>query len=292
MTALVAFLLLGPEVSRADCISASERADLLRKIKMATVQIDVNEEEGSGFVLNSDRGAELITAHHVIDDQRGAGEGCGGAAGHSVGLRVPTVHFTKGQPLKKARPNFSTAEVDHIADLAKVKLDARRYRALTAESSDRLPNLGEEILIAGHPGAKNEKYTQHSCRFIGYGDSLNSVSNPTYSLRCDGVDYDLAGMSGGVAISACTGRVIGALSSQDTSACHKRGDKTYVSIAPLHAQHGEIRFGLPKASGPTQCWYELQGRTDLRRDCLVEPGRFPSRTPSLSLPTLGSDVQH
>jgi hypothetical protein len=121
---------------------------------------------------------------------------------------------------------------------------------------------------------------QHSCKFIGYGDSAESDTTPTYSLRCKNVDYDLAGMSGGVAISACSGKVIGALSTQDFGECHKRGDKTFVSIAPLSQDRdGKIRFGLPKPAGATLCWYERNERTDVARACEVAPGRFPADDP-------------
>jgi hypothetical protein len=262
----------------AECISAAARAALLRKIRLATVQIDMPDEEGSGFLLRSTRGIELVTAHHVVD-RRKYGEGCADTPSRSLGFRAPRVNFAKGQPRRAVYPKFTDTPEDlsRENDLVKTKLEGLNYAALEALAADQLPGLGEEIVIAGHPAAKHEKYMQHSCKFIGYGDSAESAKMPTYSLRCKSVDYDLAGMSGGVAISACTGKVIGALSTQDFGECNKTGDKTFVSIAPLNQNRdGKIALGLPKATGATLCWYDKNAGAGAARACDVGPGRFPA----------------
>lgn len=265
-----------------ECISPKARAALLVRIQKSVVQMDTpSDEEGSGFLLKSSNGTELVTAHHVLDKVVGAGKGCDGKAGKSQGLQIPTVNFKPGQPHKSLKPKFNSSKKNLSVpnDIIKTTLGGKNYAALEAQGGDRLPAMDEEIIIAGHPSAKTEEYTQHTCKFIGYGNSIASDAHATYSLQCNGVDYDIAGMSGGVAISACTGKVIGAVSAQDYDPeCGKQGDQKHVSISPLSLSNGgAIEFGLPKTVGATVCWYsnKTTGRADIQRSCNVTPGKFP-----------------
>lgn len=282
MTVLAFVLFSGAVQALAqDCLPQAHINAILSKMEdsMARLKTQSDDDEylGSGFLLKSSTGTYMITAHHVVHDAPVA-PAC---ESDSVRGVLNPLNLLPAQS-KFGILSFSTRAPDISVDddLVRSPMPARlnlKLNGLEAESSLRPPQLEEKIIVAGFPDAKGRKYMRHECRFQGYTQSLNSETVPAYALDCD-IDYDIAAMSGGVAISACTGKVIGALSAQEfEQSCGNTGTPRFVQIAPVSINpEGQILFGV-QHTAQTNCIYTdpMTTQPDVVRACTIGSRNFP-----------------
>ncbi len=255
-------LLLSPLVTYGQCLPPEQIRQIVSNLQEYVVKVDVegSEDDGSGFLLNSNLGVEAVTAHHVVVDDRGmeptSCEDSDPPPSDPLKLLASTFHFHSSQGQPKLPIHFSNRE-PHFSvqgDLVKAPLPDSGFRGLEAQPADQPLAKGEGVIIAGFPLAKGRRFMQHLCEFKGYGEGLNTEKHSAYRLHCPKVGYDIAAMSGGIAISTCTGKVVGAVSYQNYHAkCPQSGDPRSVFIAPLtRNQAGQIAFGPPKVGPPAQ----------------------------------------
>ncbi len=248
-------LALGPH-AYGQCLPPEQIREILANLEAYAVKVDLpgSGDDGSGFLLRSNLGVEAVTAHHVVvddrDQQPASCEGSDEVPADATKLLASTFNFHRSQPVPRLPIQFPTRaphfSVEH--DLVKMPLPGTSFRGLEPQPAERPLAQGEEIVIAGYPVAKNRGFMRHRCEFKGYGEGLNTTDHSAYELHCPNVDYDLAAMSGGIAVSTCTGKVVGAVSYQDYHVkCPDSGDPRSVYVAPLiRNQAGQIAFGPPK----------------------------------------------
>ncbi len=247
------------------CLSASQLRQVVANLPRSVTGYEAREDGenvnlGSGFLVSSNLGVEMVSALHVVAKGAPGAPAEDPCAPDNPIPNPPTLlpgenltfHPSTGvRSIENFR--FSTAphNISFENDTVKIALPnrTRRLPGLEVESSSRgTPAPEEEIIIAGFPEAKSRTYQSHKCVYKGLTESVTSADASHYQLNCPDLNYDLEGMSGGVAISACTGRVIGVVSAQEFSAACARnpGNAQTVQIAPISRNPADqIVFGIP-----------------------------------------------
>lgn len=275
------------------CISKAELEKRLKEVQAATVKLTYSYQgqsaQGSGFFVQSDKGTELVTAHHVAST---SDAGCSSAGWDPESLKLAQVgvHFSnKTKSNVRAKFNVRPGDYDWGNDLIKTSFNASGRPSLSVQSKDHPPTIEDEIIILGYPSAKNGKYMRHHCKMRGYSSS-NDNDSPVYALKCRDINYIIGGMSGGPAISACTGKVLGAVSSQSyddekdpKKRCVHNGDPNVVFVSPVFQDSSQkVLFGVQQTIFDTKCVYakdDQDGAYSQSRKCNVTPGMFSEEPP-------------
>ncbi len=260
----------GADAASAACLAPAEVA---AKTRAATLRLRSGADQGSGFfIADAASGGWLVTAHHVPERAApGNGSGC---------AKKPAPPDLRRRFLlnrmRSGRRAFDFSVLPGRFDVGNdlVMSPASNDATLAAAPAAAAPRLGEEVLIAGFPATLG-RYATLRCVMVGYAETLNDSANASYVLDCPDATYDIAGMSGGPIVSACSGQVVGAVSWQDYDEdCPRRGDKRKVGAAVIHADRdGKVAFGVPEVLH-SRCWSYAGDRLSVAKDCQVIPGFF------------------
>lgn len=250
------FILFCRPAFAVQCLPADQIEALMNRLEDYTVKIDIagSGDDGSGFLVASNLGTELVTAHHVVvDDRTHKASSCDEDDSlplNAKALMPATATLQQPRPQTKIAVQFGTSAPHFSAehDLLKLPLRGPGFSGLMVKHLNRPLYNGENVVIAGYSFGKNRRFVKHRCKFKRYGEALYTSKISAYELHCPGIDYDIEGMSGGIAISACTGHVIGAVSYQNFEKnCPDPGDAREVYVAPLNRNSaGQITLGPAK----------------------------------------------